>query len=50
MTSNELKKYLKAMGFAEDDITLIEDMKKIESETIEMDEIKESEEPENPES
>lgn len=47
MTSNELKKYLKAMGFTKDDITLIEDMKKIESETIEMDEVKE---PENPES
>ena len=45
MSSNELKKYLNNMGFVAEDINLIEDMKKIETETIEMDEIKESEEP-----
>lgn len=28
MTTNELEKYLKAMGFAEEDIQLVEDMKK----------------------
>lgn len=50
MTRNELRKYLKTMGFAEEDLKLIEDMKKIEEETIEMDETKEPEEPESPES
>lgn len=37
--TNELEKYLKDMGFAEEDIQLIEDMKKIESEIISIDEI-----------
>lgn len=36
MTTAELKKYLKAMGIAEEDIQLIEDMKKIETETIDV--------------
>ena len=39
MPTNELKEYLKAIGFAEEDIQLIEDMKKIESETISIDDI-----------
>ncbi len=36
MTTNELKKYLKVMGIAEEDIQLIEDMKNIENETIDV--------------
>lgn len=53
MTTSELKKYLRVMNLAEEDIKLVEDMKKIEAETIEIDEFKEtkeSEEPESPES
>lgn len=37
MTISELKKYLKMMGIAEEDIQLVEDMKKIESQTIDID-------------
>lgn len=44
MSSSEVKRYLKDMGFVAEDINLIEDMKKIETETIEMDEIKDLEE------
>lgn len=40
MTENELKKHLKTMGFEAEDIKLIEDMKRIEAETIEVDENK----------
>lgn len=36
MSINELKKYLKMMGIAEEDIQLIEDMKKIETQTIDI--------------
>lgn len=36
MTINDLKKYLKMMGIAEEDIQLIEDMKKIENQTIDI--------------
>lgn len=36
MSTADLKKYLKAMGIAEEDIELIEDMKKIETETIDV--------------
>lgn len=36
MTTAELKRYLKTMGIAEEDIQLIEDMKKIETETIDV--------------
>lgn len=36
MTANELRKYLKTMGITKEDLQLIEDMKKIETETIDV--------------
>lgn len=39
MDTAQVKEYLKNIGFAEEDIQLIEDMKKIENETINIDEM-----------